>query len=181
MIPWDKADDPIGNFTVRRQIIFWVKVDDPLGVLKCWWASYLEGYDPNLDVTLTWILSLRISKLSRSSAFISYCWLGSSVLRHKIEKKTVCFHPKIFDPDRLLWPKIVFVQTKRRSKTFKPKDHLLSPTRSSTFAQKIVCFHPSGPSAFESRSSAFCGRLYPTFRHQSELFNVILSNFMSDF
>ena len=36
MIPWDKADDPFGNFTTRKQMIFLVKVDAPLGNLKCW-------------------------------------------------------------------------------------------------------------------------------------------------
>ena len=93
------------------------------------------------------MLPLRISKLSRSSAFVPYHRLGPSVLRHKLEKKIVCFHPKIFDSDRLLWLRIVFYQAKRHwsgLSAFTYKNHcktivcLKSKLGSFAFTRKIV-------------------------------------------
>ena len=58
------------------------------------------------------ILSVGEPPILKDKCFRSYR-LGSSALIHKIEKKIVCFYSKIFDQDLLLWPRIVFFQTKR--------------------------------------------------------------------
>ena len=93
------------------------------------------------------MLPLRISKLSRSSAFIPYYWLRSSVFRHKIEKRLsafipkyliriVCFHPQ----DRPLLVK--------KSFAFIPQNRLLSSGSSAFDWTPLSDFSPNFPTSF---------------------------------